>query len=208
MKTKLLLASVLLCSLSMAAYFTACKKDKAPDPEDAVIKPISVSFSREEILGLLSNTGANEVAGICFMPVQDGERINLQAVLAEWNTSESKPTEMVKVMSKTVAGKITNDPCPTLTASGTSEFEVVYYDKETLLRFLNEDHYYPGTTQKPEGVYFSRVMLDLSSGSEYKKYRGLVMKPYPLPDFSQGFTEREGTGYEVGPPCPPYWHDH
>ncbi|MFN0213255.1 MAG: hypothetical protein ACKVT2_03290 [Saprospiraceae bacterium] len=207
MKRKFLVSSAAILALSLAAYFAACKKDNAPDPDDALVKPISVSFSRAEILGLLANAGANEVAGICFMPVQDGDRINLQAILAEWNTSENKPKEMVKVMDKTLTGKMTADPCPPLLAGGTTEFELVYYDKATLLRFLDEDHYYPGATQLPEGIYLSRVMLDLGGGSEYKKYRGLVLKPYPLPDLSNGFTEREGLGYQIGAPCPPIWHE-
>lgn len=207
MKSKLFLICLFLSLITMSIYILACKKDKGSDPANAEMKPISVSFSRDEILNLLSNTGSNEVAGICFVPVQDGEKINLKAILAEWNTSESKPNEMIKVMNKKVAGTITNDQCPSLAENGTSEFELVFYDKETLLRFLNDDHFYPNKTQKSAGLYFSRIMLDLSDGSEYKKYRGLVMKPYPLPDYSKGFAEREGTGYEIGPACPPRWRN-
>ena len=101
MKTKFLLATMAMLALSLAAYIAACKKDSTLEPEDAILKPISVSLSRDEILGLLANAGTNEVAGICFMPVQDGDRINLQAILAEWNTSENKPNE------KLVRGQMT-----------------------------------------------------------------------------------------------------
>ena len=198
---------LLFLLLAGGALLLTCKKESEADPADEVMKPISVSFSRDEILHLLANAGSNEVAGLCFMPVQEGDRINLRAILTEWNSSENKPNEMVKVMDKTLSGQMTNDPCPPLTVSGTTEFELVFFEKDALLRFLDEQHFYPGATQKPAGIYLSRMMLDLNSGGEYKKYRGLVMKPYPLPDLSGGFKEREGTGYYVGRSCPPLWHD-
>lgn len=205
MKKKFVLSILAMISLSFAAYFTACKKDNVPEQDDPPIKPISVSFSREAILGLLANAGANEVAGICLIPVQDGDAINLQAILAEWNTSEGKPEEMIKVMSKTVTGTLTTDPCPALTANGTTEFEFAFCDKAMLTRFLDEEHYYPDATQKPDGLYFSRIMLDLNDNVEFKKYRGLLLKPYPLPNLENGFSERAGVGYIVIPTCPPYW---
>lgn len=198
----------LFLAVVAAAFLLTCnRKDKDSEPAPgALMKPISVVFSREALEGLISVASANEFAGLCFMPVEDGDRVNLRAIRAEWNTSAGKSKELVKDMSHSILGEQSNLATPALAANGTQEFELTMIDAATLQHFLNYDHFYKAEGQKASGLFLTRAMLNLPVKDQYREYRALAVRPFPEPVLEKVESRASLANY-LSWPCPPLWRE-
>lgn len=194
--------------LLFAAFLLTCnRKDNDPElTQQTLVKPISVFFPAESLNALISISSPNEFAGLCFMPVDEGERMNLRAFRIEWNTSGGKPNEMVKVMEQNVMGQHSTVASPDLAAGDSEEFKLTMIDANTLQHFLQYDRFYGAPGQRATGLYLTRTMIMLPTGKQYHQYRSLLIKPFPEPVQERIETEAS-VAYYMGPVCPPKWYD-
>lgn len=201
------LSGPLAAALLVLVLLGCNRKDNDSEPAPGVpMKPISVIFSTESLKSLIDVTSPNEFAGICFMPVEDGDRVNLRAMRAEWNTGAGKSKELIKDMSHTAMGTYSSVVSPVAMSNGTQEFELTMIDAATLQHFLNYNHFYSAEGQLAEGIYLTRAMLSLPTGNQYREYRALAVKPYPEP-VMENIESRASVANYLSWPCPPIWRE-
>jgi|GEM_PF-3161797 hypothetical protein len=139
-----------------------------------------------------------------------GYRNNFMGVFDPNYRASSKVFEVKFTAANARAStSIINNPSDSLLILS-REMDLAYLDFETYRQLAESTRYYPNGDRRGEGIVIMRsvnsIMVDSSDYFKGDYLRGLIARPFPLPELN-AFPSEASVMYSFLELCPPYWHE-